>query len=130
MSTETERRFADDGDRDYDILTVEMTYKWYHLWLLPAGGGEPRKVHFSELPEKIGVSSYVDHCPNPTAFDRWALDHGALVGILAQELVVGRWVTEVLDEFCDEGAEYSDGWVYVNERFDGVNATLRGEPNA
>jgi hypothetical protein len=86
-----------DGCPDAPTITVELAEKWYSLWLVrPSGQIEP--IPFPEIME-MDDCSFVDHAPNPDAIRAYADAQDFEVDLVAFELIVGRWETEVTERY-------------------------------
>lgn len=92
-------------------LTVELSTKWYELFLVTTNFSV-YAVHFGYLESAAataGVSAFVDHTPNPMVVRSFAARNDYELDELADNLIHGRWQTEVVeieDMECDrcEGA--------------------------
>lgn len=126
IMTSRERLLALDGWPLVATVTVEITSKWYGLWLVePLGSSSSSSVHRSPSDEKRsteneqrfrlteldfgvletyrcpGSGSYVvDHVPNPNAVRLYCADKGYELDDIGFELIVGRWETEVEGRFA------------------------------
>ncbi len=81
---------------DLPILTIELYIKWYTLYkVFPDGTFE--KVTFPDCDEH--QPSSVDHVPNPKAVKKFADDNNLILDELAYEIMVGRWETEVKNNY-------------------------------
>lgn len=82
------------------VLTVELYCKWYSLHLVWPNRIVER-IDFGRLEPaaaSLNCSPFVDHIPNPAAVRALALAEGWHLDELAEELIVGRWHIEVLNE--------------------------------
>lgn len=82
------------GPRTRRILTVELSSKWYQLFILELDG---RVSPIDILTQNLcphGCPGAVDHDPNPCWVESWALESDLEVEPLAMEMIVGRWVME------------------------------------
>lgn len=75
------------------VLTVELSNKWYELYLIYPDG----KIESVFFPTSEKDTSFVDHVPNPRVVQEYARKKGYWIDDLALELIVGRWFTEVRD---------------------------------
>jgi hypothetical protein len=75
------------------ILTVENYCKWYCLYLITSWGS----VESVDFP----VDGYCDHVPYPAAVARMAEEHDWIVDDQSMEIMVGRYVLEVLGKSID-----------------------------
>lgn len=81
------------------LLTVELTQKWYTLWLL-TDDCRREEVDFGWLDECANnldtqPSPYVNHVPNPAVVEALAAREGWTVDPIALDLLYGRWAIEV-----------------------------------
>lgn len=79
-------------------IAVELYLKWYTLYVIhPDGTVAP--LGYFELDEcptlPKNMSCYVDHTPNPAAVAAYAEWKGWVVCSEAEDLMVGRWVSDV-----------------------------------
>lgn len=91
-----------------DVLTVEFYQKWYSLWRINRDM-TVHEISFRELEEFIvghEQSPYVDHVPNPVCVRRYAEHHNLYLPTLAEELIEGRWVLDVVDNRVGPGTRY------------------------
>lgn len=77
----------------HPILTVELSTKWYELYLIQPDG----KVEGVFFPTSDKYTSFVDHVPNPIVVQEYAAAKGYYLDELAFDLIVGRWYNEVKD---------------------------------
>lgn len=73
-------------------LTVELTEKWYHLYLIIPGHGVKELDAWALAAVAYGgETDWSDHVPNPHLVLRLADRAGFHVPPLAEELMFGRW---------------------------------------
>ena len=80
------------------LLTVELSYKWYCLYLVDQFGWF-EEITFDKLEGTEEDPAFVDHVPHPNAVQDLAKKNGWHVDEVAYELMVGRWETEIMDMF-------------------------------
>lgn len=90
----------------HPTITVELASEWYCIFVLKPtgedGGLDVFELHFGHLEayaQHLASSYAVDHCPNPKAVMAFAEAKGYNVDEFAYELIVGRWVIEVREEY-------------------------------
>lgn len=114
-------------DTKRPILTVEQYCKWYNLYLiLPSG--EVKKIlstgdAWSDADEVFPHIAVMDHCFHPDFIPILAKYLGARIDREAHELIMGRWASEISNDFCSyAGMSLSSEDYYerfINELKDG-----------
>jgi hypothetical protein len=91
------------GLRYTPVLTIELYVKWYTLYLvdrMKSGTVQIYKIHYGHLEDfrPEDQSAYVDHVPNPLAVRNFADSKSYYLDELADDLLMGRWQNEVVDQ--------------------------------
>lgn len=81
-------------------ITVELSNKWYKLYLVDRNPSRNTDLDFGLLEEvcEVAESAFCDHCPNPNVVVRFADKYGYAVDPLALELMIGRWELEYITQ--------------------------------
>lgn len=86
------------GTPTRNTLTVENYVKWYDLFIVNSSGvvsKVPREAY--DKVQVVGndlITVWSDHAINPVAFQALAEYLGVEVDEVAEEVVIGRWVSE------------------------------------
>lgn len=81
-------------------VTVELTQKWYGIWLVTPLSVDDRmyemtELSFAVLEEHRGDGAYFcDHVPNPHALRRYCEANDYELDEFAEEMIIGRWEQE------------------------------------
>lgn len=93
-------------DFDQNVITVELSLKWHGIQVV-----YPRQKRFDHdvvtivewnFPGWTGLEhrpAYVDHVPNPHCVEEFARLNRYAIDELALELIHGRWLVKVGNEF-------------------------------
>lgn len=96
MLTKRGHQLIYNGVSDRPIVTVELYCKWYSLYLIQPNGSVEE---FIPPTEEV---SFKDDTFNPIELVQYALKMNYLIDDLAFELIIGRWETETLENYCND----------------------------
>lgn len=100
IGTRRGRQLALCGWPQRATITVELSGKWYGIWLLTPLDVASRMYQYEELnfgvlePHRADGAYFCDHVPNPHAVRRFCKANDYELDEFAEEMIIGRWEQE------------------------------------